>query len=196
MSGDEALLDALAAVRRALLRTGQPHMLIGGLAVIARGVIRDTDDIDATVWAPDLKLPQLVASLARERIVGRIEDLEDFARANQVLLLRHAPSGTPLEISLAWLPFEDEAMGRAENLLLGDTEIPVALAEDLVIYKAVAWRDRDQADIERLLILHRDAIDLDRVREIVRQFADALEEPERVDQFDALVGRVPDGDTP
>jgi hypothetical protein len=37
MTGDAALLDALAALTRALDRFSHRYMLIGGLAVIARG---------------------------------------------------------------------------------------------------------------------------------------------------------------
>lgn len=190
MTGDAALLEALAALTRALKRSGQTFMLIGGLAVIARGVPRDTDDIDATVWAPELDLRQLLAALQEEGIRGRIGDVEAFARRSQVLLLEHEPTRTPLEISLAWLPFEREAMARAETLILGDAHLPVAVAEDLVVYKVVAWRDRDRADVERLLTAHRRSIDLDRVRDLVRQFAEALGELERIEEFERLVQRV------
>jgi hypothetical protein len=192
MTGDAALLEALAALTRALDRFGKPFMLIGGLAVIARGVPRDTDDIDATVWAPGLDLDDLLAALREEGITGRIPDLDAFARRSQVLLLQHEPTGTPLEISLAWLPFEEEAMSRAETLVLGGARLPVAVAEDLVVYKVVAWRDRDRADVERLLATHRGSIDLDRVRDLVRRFAEALDEPERIAEFDRLVHRVGD----
>jgi predicted nucleotidyltransferase len=194
MTGDAALLEALAALARALDRFGHRYMLIGGLAVIARGVPRDTDDIDATVWAPGVELDDLLAALGEEGITGRIPDLDAFARRSQVLLLQHEPTGTPLEISLAWLPFEEEAMARAETLVLGGARLPVAVAEDLVVYKVVAWRDRDRADVERLLAAHRGAIDLDRVRGLVRQFAEALDEPERVTEFERLVRRVHEGD--
>ena len=68
--------------------------------------------------------------------------------------------------------------------------IRVATAEDLVIYKAVAWRDRDRADVERLLIRHGDAIDLARVRSVVREFALALDDPARIDQLEALITRA------
>ena len=194
MTGDAALLEALAALTRALRRCGRPYMLIGGLAAIARGVTRDTDDIDATVWGPELDVSALFAVLDDEGIVGRIPDVEAFARQNQVLLLRHTSSGTPLEITLGWLPFEAEALARAETLALGDARIPVVVAEDLVVYKVVAWRDRDRADVERLLAAHGDSIDLERVRDLVRQFAAALDEPERVDEFERLVRRVCDLD--
>ena len=190
MTGDATLIEALAALTRALERSGREYMLIGGLAVIARGVPRDTDDIDATVWAAELDLHDLLGLLREEQIAGRIPDLEAFARHSQVLLLQHQPTKTPLEISLAWLPFEKEAMARAETLRLGEASVPVALAEDLVLYKVVAWRDRDRADVERLLVAHRGSIDLDRVRDLVRQFAEALEEPQRVEEFESLVRRV------
>ena len=85
-------------------------------------------------------------------------------------------------------------MARAETLVLGGARLPVAVAEDLVVYKVVAWRDRDRADVERLLAAHRGAIDLDRVRSLVREFSAALDEPERVAEFEGLVRRVHEGD--
>lgn len=63
----------------------------------------------------------------------------------------------------------------------------MARAEDLVVYKAVAWRERDRTDIERLLILHGDTIDLDRVRGLVAEFAAMLDDPARLEAFDDMV---------
>jgi predicted nucleotidyltransferase len=194
MTADAALLRALSALMAALEGLPGPSMVIGGIAAIARGVPRDTVDIDAAVWAEGLDIAALVRVLAAQDIVPRIPDAEAFAEAHQVLLLRHAPTGTPLEVSLAWLPFEREAMDRASTLDFGGVRVRVASPEDLVVYKAVAWRDRDRADVERLLLLHVQSIDLERVRGLVRQFAEALDEPERIAQFDALVRRtLPDG---
>lgn len=72
----------------------------------------------------------------------------------------------------------------------GGVTIRVATAEDLIIYKAVAWRDRDRADVERLLIRHGESIDLDRVRSVVHEFALALDDPARIDQLEALITRA------
>lgn len=191
-----ALLQALAALNRALAHVDAPAMIIGGIAVIARGVPRSTVDVDATIWGAAVSLDAIFATLAGEEIIPRVPDAEKFARRHQVLLLKHRPTGTPLEISIGWLPFEHEAMSRASAVDFGGLSIPVAQAEDLVIYKAVAWRKRDQEDVERLLLLHGAGIDLDRVRNLVRQFAEALEEPERIEQFEALVGRVLGSDLP
>jgi hypothetical protein len=185
----DPLVQTVAALRAALREVGAPHMLIGGTAVILRGVARVTDDVDATVWAEHLDLDRLLEALARHGIEGRIPEVLAFARERQVLLLRHALTGTPLELSLAWLPFERDALERAELLDLGGAEIPVARAEDLVVYKAVAWRERDRADVERLLRSHGHQMDMARVQRLVAEFADALDEPERIAEFERLVER-------
>lgn len=184
---EQPLVQALAALDRALTELGVPFMIIGGIAVIARGVPRQTIDIDATVWGEATSLEDLLAGLEAHAIVPRIPDAEEFARRRQVLLLEHRSTGTTLEISLAWLPFEREAIERAGPVILRGVEVPVAQPQDLIVYKFVAWRDRDKADIERLLLLHGEELDLDRLRDLARQFAEALEEPERLAELEALL---------
>jgi hypothetical protein len=67
--------------------------------------------------------------------------------------------------------------------------VPVASAADLVVYKAIASRERDRSDIERLLELHGQTMNLDRVRQTVRELAEALERPELVSELELLVTR-------
>lgn len=193
-SGDSplkpALTEALAAVGRALRGLPVPGMLIGGVAVIMRGVPRLTRDVDATVSGRAIPLADLVRRLGDFDVEPRIERAVEFADENQVLLLRHSPTGIDVDLSLAWLPFEDEAIAAAETIDLAGERIRVARAEDLIIYKAVAFRPQDQQDIERLLVLHRRAIDLDRVRRVVGEFAAALEEPERLAALEALIRKA------
>jgi len=54
---------ALEALSRALAALDSPAMLIGGLAVIARGVPRLTIDIDAVVQAEGLDVDRIWAVL-------------------------------------------------------------------------------------------------------------------------------------
>ena len=180
-------LEALASAFQAL---GRPAMLIGGLAVIARGVPRQTIDIDAVVFAEGLDVNWLSGILERSGFKPRIPDAITFARQHQMLLMRHTLSGVPLDISLGWLSFEWEAMSRATPVDLAGVTLPVATAEDLVVFKAVAWRDRDKSDIERLVVRHGDTFDYVRMRGTLARFFDALEQPERLQEFEALVKRA------
>ncbi len=187
---ESPLLGALEALADALTESRAPAMIIGGIAVIARGVPRQTVDVDATVWGDAVSIEALVEVFHHHHIVPRIADALTFARDRQVLLLRHLDSDTPIEVTFASLPFEREAIGRATRVDFGGVQVAVAVPEDLVVYKAVAWRDRDRSDIERLLLLHGPSIDLERVRRIVAEFAEALEEPQRLAELDALIARV------
>lgn len=167
-------------------------LIIGGIAVIARGVPRVTRDIDIAFSGADVTLQALAADLKAAGILPRIEDALSFAAETQVLLLRHTETGVDVDVSLAWLPFEIEAMAAAKPAKIGDAMLPVAQPEDLVIYKAVAWRPQDQQDIERLLVLHGARMDLSRIRRHVRELGEAMEQ-NRLPELEALIQRVLDG---
>ena len=58
-----------------------------------------------------------------------------------------------------------------------------ARPEDLVVQKVVADRPVDAQDVERLLGLHARTIDLGRVRRLIREVAEALDDPGRAARF-------------
>jgi hypothetical protein len=109
---------ALGALSAALADIGAPAMVIGGIAVIARGVPRTTLDIDATVWAERLDLDRALEVFRRCGFVPRVSDARQFAEAHQVILLRHEASGTPVDVTLARLPFERDALNHATAVRL------------------------------------------------------------------------------
>ncbi|MFP5286958.1 MAG: hypothetical protein ACLGI9_14550, partial [Thermoanaerobaculia bacterium] len=107
-------------------------MVIGGIAVIAHGVARQTIDVDATVLATRLDASQILEALAGCSIHPRIPDVLEFAEKSQVLLLVHETTRVTLEVSFAFSSFEQEALERAVEVDFGGVRIPVAVPEDLV----------------------------------------------------------------
>jgi hypothetical protein len=190
LAAERLLTETLRHVAQALEEIPAPSMIIGGVAVIAAGVPRETIDVDAAIAGRQSDIESVVEAFARHAIVPRISDAVAFARERQVLLLQDTNSGVTIEVSFAWLPFEEEALARARRIDLGGVTVAVAIPEDLVIYKAAAWRDRDRSDIERLLVLHGSEMDIARVRDLVRQIATALEDPARIAAFDAILDRA------
>jgi hypothetical protein len=193
MAADERFRAALRSLVNGLEELPAPSMIIGGVAVIAAGVPRQTIDIDVIVLGRDAEVDAVLDALARHDIVPRINDAREFARDHQVLLLQHLPSGVTIEVSFAWLPFEEDALAQAREIEVEGLTLRVARAEDLIIYKATAWRDRDRSDIERLLVLHHDKIDLARVRNLIAEIGSALDDPDRVLAFDRMVTRAREG---
>jgi hypothetical protein len=180
-------LDALEAVRAALDETGIPWTFIGGVAVIASGVPRQTADIDVTLLAGSITVAELIRRLGAHDLAPRIEDAELFAHENQVLLLEHSSSGVPVDLSLAWLPFEEEAIRASRLLDYAGVRIPIPRPEDIVVYKLIASRAHDLKDAERLYLLHRKTIDITRVRTVIAEVCLALEDQSRLEALDRLL---------
>jgi len=183
----EAFRVALLALQQAFKDFASPAMIIGGLAAVARGIPRFTRDIDATIEAEGLDVDHALALLQQHGFEPRIEHAAEFARQRLVLLLRHRSSAVDLDLSLAWLPFEREALSRATSVDFEGVRLPVVAVDDLIVLKAVAWRLGDRSDIERLLIRYGRKIDLVRIRQALEQLLNMLEEPERLVEFDRLV---------
>jgi hypothetical protein len=181
------LRAALAALAGALKIIGSPAMLIGGLAVIARGVPRLTIDIDAVIQAEGLDIDRLWNVLRGGGFDARVADAVKLTRERQVLLLQHPASGMPVDLSLGWLSFEREALQRATTVDWGGVPFQVATPEDLVVLKAVAWRGIDKLDITELIVRHHAGMNFDRVRWTLAQFYEILDVPERLADFDRLV---------
>lgn len=190
VAADSRFAAALRAVIGALNELPTPSMIIGGIAVIAAGVPRETIDIDGTVLGRTTRAEDAIEIFEHHSIQPRIPDALQFARERQVLLLRHDPSGVTVDISFAWLPFEEQALGRALEMTLEGVTARVAMPEDLIVYKAAAWRDRDRSDIERLLALHWGQIDLQRVRGLVGEIANALDDAQRLKRFEEIIDKV------
>jgi hypothetical protein len=183
----ERLLErALDALSRALTESGAPWMVIGGIAVIARGVRRFTTDIDAAVRGDAVRPKKLLEVFRKHGIVTRIPRALSFADANLVLLLRHERTGVDLDVSLAWSAFEHEALAGSTLADFGSIRVPMCTAADLVVFKAIASRPVDLADAEALLALYPD-IDTARARRRVAELSALADAPQVLKEFDALV---------
>jgi hypothetical protein len=187
--GERRLDDALAALASALRATRAPWMVIGGIAVIARGVRRMTTDIDVVVRGDAVDTRSLLRTLLRFGIRPRIDRAEEFAQENLVLLLRHTSSGVDLDLSLGWTAFEQDAIAACTKATYGHAAFPMARAEDLVVFKAMAARPKDVEDAAALILKHPD-IDTVTVRRRLVELATLAEEPSLIEGFDRVLVRA------
>ena len=95
-----------------------------------------------------------------------------------------------MDVSLAWLPFEDEALAAATVCDYAGVSVRIPRPEDVLIYKVMASRPRDLQDAEGLLVLHGPTMDLSRVRRVVKQYADVLEDDERPQTLERLIRKA------
>jgi len=186
------LLAALAALSAWFRAEKVEGMVIGGVAASIVGRPRVTRDVDVLVAVPEESWDSYLQSGTPFGFVPRIRGAVEFARTSRVLLLRHEPSDTEIDVALAGLPFEREALGRRRVVQIQGVDVPLVTAEDLIVMKAIAHRPRDVTDIEGILDLQR-GLDLRRVRKAVQQFAEALDAPDLAADLEKLLKRRPPG---
>ena len=172
-----SLIPAVRALCNLLKVSGTPGMIIGGVAASLCGQARATEDVDASVLLDERLLSRFLELAAAEGLRPRIPDAIAFAQRSAMLLLEHKPTSVGVDIAIGRLPFEREAIERAQSLIVEDLVIPVATPEDLVVMKAVAHRPQDLQDI-RVIIAANPSLDFDHIRAQVREFAGVLEMPE------------------
>ncbi len=102
------LISAAFQLQQQIESRGWRFCFIGGLAVQHWGEPRMTRDLDLALLAGfGTEVPFVEALL--EVYQGRIADARSFALESRILLLR-TESGIGIDVSLAALPFEEQAV--------------------------------------------------------------------------------------
>jgi hypothetical protein len=170
------LLRAALDLQIFLDTRGWPFCIIGGIALIRWGTPRFTRDVDIALLTgfgreDDFSLPLLSSGYT-----GRVADAAAFARRNRVLLVK-APNGISVDISLAALPFEEQAIRRASLFkFVEDCSLRTCSAEDLVVLKLFAFRPQDLADVQSVAELRGESLDWNYIEENLAPLAEAKDD--------------------
>lgn len=168
MISDAAVASALLDLARAAPRAGVSWALIGGQALIAYGVPRETLDADALVPLEGLErvARQLVETFgwtpvaydggsedyvkADEVTVHYMDDpvLFDVGQERQMIPLR-SPLGLSVELLAAQHPVEQEMVDTALTRSHQGVSVPVAPLGGILLVKTKADRPKDIAAIEQ-----------------------------------------------
>jgi hypothetical protein len=149
------LKEALQKVITTLDELRVPYALIGGLAVIARGVMRATKDVDLLVDWSLLEAGSLAQALNENRLPATFR--KGAPDDPLVGLIRIAiPSGaapTKVDILFPSASWQREAVRKAAPLDLEGFAVRVVQAADLFLLKLHAGGPMDFFDAARLLEL-------------------------------------------
>jgi predicted nucleotidyltransferase len=177
--------DPLLALESLLKEYKNQGVLIGGIAASLLGKARFTADIDVLMLLSVEEIPELMNKCKNFGLSPRIENAEEFAQKNRMVLLRHDSSGIDVDLTMGILPFEVEIIERSQKITVGNVTIPLPTPEDLIILKAVANRPKDLEDIKGIILANPN-LDQDRVKFWLKQFSEILENPDLWDQIQKL----------
>jgi Nucleotidyltransferase of unknown function (DUF6036) len=120
---------------------------------------------------------EFIVPLLNSGYTGRVADAAAFARRNRVLLV-NAPNNISIDISLAALPFEEQAIRRASMFeFVEGCSLRTCSAEDLIVFKLFASRPQDLADVQSVVNLRGSSLGWDYVQANLSPLAEAKDEP-------------------
>lgn len=161
---------------------------IGGLAVQRWGEPRLTLDVDCTLLTGFGHEARYIDALLAV-FTGRVDGPREFALANRVLLL-YSASRVPLDIALGAMPFEERCVDRASAFDIGNGESLVTCgAEDLIVFKAFAGRDRDWLDIDTIVARQGRTLDVDAIWRELTPLLDLKEDDETAPRLRQMLTR-------
>ena len=187
MSSPQPVADLLAALARALGSLGVRWFLFGAQAAILHGAARLSADVDVTVDLGSRSPAELIDALAAD-FDARVADPVRFAEETRVLPFVHRASRMPLDVILAGSALEDRFFAGVTERRIGDVNVPVVSAEDLVAMKILAGRPSDLDDVAAISRVHRDDLDVEKIRGTLRLLEGALDRSDLLSVFDRFVG--------
>ena len=177
----------LASLARSLDGARIPYMIIGGQAVLLHGLVRVTDDVDLTLGVDAGQCARVLGALREAGLEPRVPNPEQFVRRAMILPALHPEHRVRVDVTFSFTPYEQQAIEHAVVRQRDGYPVRFATAEDLIIHKLVAGRAQDIQDIEGIVLRRGRQLDLQYLRQWVKQFAGLEGKAHLQQQLEALL---------
>src|SRR3989338_10361461 len=154
-----SIVAALFKLIKALNAKKIPYMLVGGLAVNYYGVPRATGDIDISLLISSNNVKDFLSAMKKGKFVLHLKEIMTLVKISNHFLL-FDPSNT-YRID-CWIPktnFELQALKRRKRVKLAGKNIYLPAAEDLILFKLIAGRDKDNEDLKWIIRRQKSILD-------------------------------------
>jgi len=180
------LFSEAAALQKVLRDKGITFCFIGGVALQRWGEVRQTDDVDLTIFCELGNEPDVLTVL-ETYLESRVDDTRDMFLLGRMYLGR-SPRGRQVDISIGFTPYEKRMMARAVDVDYGlDAPLRICSAVDLAVMKTVAGRGQDWVDLQRIIQRSGDAMDWDLVFSELEPLLSMAGREENLDRLRNLV---------
>ena len=161
---------ALKEIDQFCNQTKIEYTIIGGLALIAHGINRSTEDIDINLLT---KLENLEET--GKNILSMFDsvcpDPISFFQTKFVLPVIHRISGIGIDFIAGLTGFDEQAIRRSVKKEFYSLQLPFITIEDLVIYKLFARMKKDLLDLEEIAKIHKDKLDKTYLDTVLDEFS-------------------------
>lgn len=149
--------DALRAAVDVLDRLGVEHVLFGGNAQNIWGDPRFTKDADLVIQLPDDRFEELLGALAGSGF--QVDLARHLDRLIKGRIVKIAFQLVSVDFVIGETDFDRSALRRRLRVEYLGVPIHVVSPEDLVLYKLIAHRPQDLADLDKIFRRQRARLD-------------------------------------
>jgi predicted nucleotidyltransferase len=182
------ILEAAVELQEFLVEKKWPFCIIGGLAVMRWGTPRTTQDVDVSLFVEFGKEPDVIESIFG-RFRPRLNGAREFALESRVVLA-YSANGIELDIALAQFEFEKSMIERATLFEFDQgASLLTISAEDLLVLKALAGRERDWNDV-RGIITSNQSLNLEQINSQLNLFEDIAPERCTIARLNQIVAEL------
>jgi hypothetical protein len=165
---------------------GWRFCFIGGIAVQRWSEPRLTVDADLTLLTGFGSEEAFIRPLL-QAFSPRRPDAAKFALRNRVLLVKNS-AGIGMDIALGAVGFEIQAVERSSPFLFPTGQALITCsAEDLLVHKCFANRDKDWVDVDGILARQWEKLDLKLVRKELKPLTELKDAPEIMSRLEQKI---------
>jgi len=180
--------DILGRIAQLLDEIKISYMIIGGQAVLIHGEPRLTRDIDITLGIGVKDSDLILDNIKQIGLSAIPTQINEFISKTFVLPAEDDETGIRVDFIFSQTEYESEAIKRAINVKVKNTDVKFASIEDLIIHKIFSGRPRDIEDI-KVIMVKKPEIDIEYIVKWLSEFDKALEKKEFVELFKSLLNR-------
>jgi len=193
VSPPDDLLGVAGRLAQILETLQLPFAFGGAIAQNYWGTVRATQDVDILVALPRIRFEELAAALCAAGFVMRDEAEREVQVSVPSMVAQERDQHlfvvyrdlVKVEVFLPFLPLQQSVLRRAVTMPLGDQQVPVTTAEDLIVLKMAFHREKDIRDVRGILWAQKGKLDL----VYVREWANRMLAGEVVEELERWIGK-------
>lgn len=156
----EILIKVIKGVLTVCRRLKIGLVFSGGLAFSVVGRPRTTYDVDGIILVEDVKIEKLLRAFEAAGFKYDKKKPINAVRGLPFITLLQPKFKTYVDLFIAASPFQKEILKRRKIVGLDGLRLPLTSAEDLILLKLLAGRERDMDDVREVILENRGKLDL------------------------------------
>jgi len=161
------------------------YLIIGGIAAGTLGEPRVTGDVDVDIMMDQEHIPDFLDKVKKAGF--KVFKEKSIRRAEQTGTFQINYGDFHVDFIISSTELEGQAFKRRKTIRLYGIKAFFPTPEDLIIFKIIPGRKQDLLDAERIVMRHKDKLDIGYLKSWARKLSDQSEDMRIWNELDGLL---------